>query len=134
MAKEKVQVDWIKDQVFLLQDRDQFPIVMAQPNGVNGADLLSLSLIGCAAWDVMSILRKQRQQIIQFSVSAESEREEHPPWRIRKIRIHYRISGSNLREEFIRRAIELSETRYCSIYATLREAVDIQSEFEIFPA
>jgi hypothetical protein len=36
MAKEKVQVDWIKDQVFLLQDRDQFPIVMAQPNGVNG--------------------------------------------------------------------------------------------------
>jgi putative redox protein len=133
MPTETVQVDWIADQVFLLRDRNKFPIVMAQPNGVNGSDLLLLSLIGCAAWDIMMIVQKQRQQVSHFEVSAESERDDEPPWRIRKIRIHYRFTGHNIKEESVRRAIELSETKYCSIFATLRDTVDIQSEYEIVP-
>ncbi len=104
---------------------------MAQPEGVNGADLLPLSLIGCSAWDIVSILQKQRQQVTRLQVVADSERDDEPPWRFRKIRILYRFAGRNLRPEHIKRAIELSETKYCSIYATLRECVDIQSHYEI---
>jgi putative redox protein len=100
----------------------------------NGADLLPLSLIGCAAWDIVKILQKQRQHVTQFKFYADSERDDQPPWRFRKIRVHYQITGQNLKEESIKRAIELSETKYCSIFATLRDIVEIQTEYEVVQA
>jgi putative redox protein len=94
-------------------------------------DLLPLSLIGCAARDIMTIVRKQHQHVTRLEVIADSERDTQPPWRFKKIHILYRFTGRNLRAESIKRAIELSETKYCSIYATLRDTVDIQSAYEI---
>jgi len=131
MATETVRVDWLADRTFLLRDRNDFPIVMTQPQGVNGADLLPLSLIGCAAWDIMSILQKQRQEVTSLHVLAHSERDDAPPWRFRKIHVVYRFTGRNLKEASIKRAIELSEGKYCSIYATLRAALDLRSDYEI---
>lgn len=131
MAGETVRAKWVSDHVFILQDRNQFPIVMNQPNGVNGADLLPLSLIGCAAYDVIGILMKQRQRVARMEVSAESLREDEPPWRYKQIRILYQFWGQDLAPEKIRKAIDLSERKYCSIYATLRQIIDIHSEFEI---
>ena len=134
MPTETVRVDWIEDQVFLLRDRGGFPIVMTQPNGVNGADLLPLSLIGCAVWDVVLILRKQRQQVTGVAVSATSERDDEPPWKFKRIRITYTLTGRGLSAELARRAIELSEEKYCAIYATLRDVVEITSEFVLVEA
>ena len=131
MPTETVRVDWIRDQIYLMRDRAGFPIVMTQPMGVSGADLLPLSLIGCSAWDVMAILRKQRQQVTDLQVFADSERDEEPPWRFRRIRVRYRVVGRDLNAVHVRRAVELSEAKYCSIYATLRDAVEIRSEVEI---
>jgi putative redox protein len=131
MPTETVRADWIEEQVFLLRDRAGFPVVMTQPMGVNGADLLPMSLIGCTAWDIIAILKKQRQQVTRLEITAESQRDDEPPWRFRKIHIRYRLSGRNLSEDKIRRAIELSEKKYCSIYATLREVVELTNEFEI---
>jgi len=131
MSTETVHAEWVRDEVFLLKDHFDFPLVMTQPQGVNGADLLPLSLIGCAGWDVIAILKKQRQQVTCLEVSAESQRDEAPPWRFRRILIHYRLRGRNLVPERVKRAIDLAETKYCSVYATLRDAVEIQSEFEI---
>jgi len=131
MPTETVRADWIADQVFLLRDRAGFPIVMTQPQGVNGADLLPLSLIGCAAWDILDILRKQRQAVTRFEVIADSERDDEPPWRFRRIRVLYRIGGRNLDARRVERAIELTETKYCSIYVTLRDAIEIVSDYEI---
>jgi putative redox protein len=128
---ETVRATWIDSQDFLLRDRFGFPIFMSQPMGVNGADLLPLSLIGCTVWDVISILQKQRQQLTHFEVTAESEREDDPPWRFLKICIHYRISGKGLKAEQIRKAIDLTENKYCSIYATLRQTIELVSDFEI---
>src|SRR4030042_3987964 len=93
MATEKVTAEWQHDQVFMLRDQHGYPIVMAQPDGVLGADLLPLSLIGCAIWDVTSILRKQKQEIKRIEVEAFSERDDDPPWRFRKLRVLYRIWG-----------------------------------------
>jgi putative redox protein len=131
MATELVRADWIGEMRLLLRDRADFPLVMTQPMGVNGADLLPLSLIGCAAWDLLTILGKQRQQLTRLEVTARSEREEEPPWRFRRIHIHYLLAGVDLRPERVARAIELTENRYCSIFATLRAAVEITSEYEI---
>jgi putative redox protein len=131
MSIETVHADWVKDQVFILKDHLDFPIVMTQPHGANGADLLPLSLIGCAVWDVQSILIKQRQPITAISVTADSEREDEAPWRFLKIHIHYTIRGCRLEEKQVKKAIELAETKYCSIYATLKAAIEIDSDFEI---
>ena len=131
MSTETVRAEWVRDEVFLLKDHFDFPLVMTQPQGVNGADLLPLSLIGCAGWDVIAILKKQRQDVTRLEVSAESQRDEAPPWRFRRITIRYRLRGRNLVAERVKRAIDLAETKYCSVYVTLRDAVEIQSEFEI---
>jgi len=131
MGFETVKVDWVSDQLFLLRDHNDFPIVMTQPHGAIGADLLPLSVIGCAAWDIVAILRKERQQLTGMQVIANSEREEAPPWRFKSIDIVYEFAGRNLDAGQIRRAIELTETKYCSTYATLREVISITSRFEI---
>lgn len=131
MPNETVAVDWVRDQMFLLRDHSGFPVVMTQPDGVNGADLLPLSVIGCALWDIASILQKQRQPLMGLQATAESLRDEQPPWRFRRIHIHYKFTGRDLNEDHIRRAIELSETKYCSTYATLRDCVEITSDYEI---
>jgi len=130
MRTEKVTAEWLADQAFLLKDHKGFPIVMAQPMGVLGADLLPLSLIGCAGWDVMSILRKQKQPVLRCEVEAESERDEQPPWRFRRIRVLYKIWGG-VDPAALERAIRLTEEKYCSVFVTLRDAVEIQSRYEI---
>lgn len=131
MPIETVTADWVRGQVFLLRDHAGFPILMAQPQGVLGADLLPLSLAGCAIWDVMDILRKQRQPVSRCEVHAESERDAEPPWRFRKIGLVYRIWGTHLEPAAVERAIRLTEEKYCSTYATLRSAVEITSRHEI---
>lgn len=131
MPIETVRADWLGERRFLLRDRSDFPIVMAQPMGAQGADLLPLSLIGCALWDIENILRKQRQALTALSAAAESARDEAPPWRFRRIHIHYTFRGRRLRASLVRRAIDLTETQYCSIFATLRDAVELTSDFEI---
>jgi putative redox protein len=134
MPPEVVRLDWTTGQEFILRDRFDFPIVMTQPAGVNGADLLPLSVIGCSAWDIIAILLKQKQQVQRFSVQAASQREIESPWRFLAIHITYRFTGTNLDEAKIRRAISLTEDKYCSTYATLRQAVKLTSEFEIIAA
>jgi putative redox protein len=131
MPIETVRANWIEDQVFLLRDHFDYPVVMTQPMGVSGADLLPMSLIGCSAWDVVSILRKQRQEVTHLAVTAESERDDEPPWRFRKIHVLYKITGRGLEPERVQRAIDLAEQKYCGVHATLRDSVEITSQFEI---
>lgn len=131
MLTEAVNLDWVHDRQFILQDRNGFPIVMNQPNGVNAADLLPLSLIGCTSYDLVAILEKQRQNVSDLTVTAESTRDPDPPWAFRKIHVHYRISGCGLDEGKVARAIHLAEEKYCGIYATLKDVVQITSDFEI---
>ena len=124
MATEGVRVDWVRNQLFLMRDRFDFPIVMTQPSDVNAADRLPLSVIGCSICVIVSILQKQQQQLT-------SVREEEPPWRFRKIHIRYASTGRGLSERFIQRAIELTENKYCSTYATLMEVVELTSDYQI---
>jgi len=134
MAIETVTLDWIRARQFVMRDRNGFPIFMDQPNGVNAADLLPLSLIGCSAYDVIAILDKQRQEVADLAVTAESTREAEPPWRFQKIHVHYRVSGRGLSPAKVSKAIELAEQKYCGVFATLKDAIEITSDFEIVEA
>jgi len=131
MIAETVSLDWIREHQFLMHDRNGFPIVMDHPNGVNASDLLPLSLIGCSSYDVVAILEKQRQGVTDLAVTAESTRDPNPPWIFQKIHVHYKVSGRGLDKEKVSKAIELAEEKYCGVFATLRNAVEITSDFEI---
>ena len=84
MLLETVKLDWVRQRQFVMRDRNGFPILMDQPNGVNAADLLPLSLAGCTSYDVIAILEKQRQEVADLSVTAESMRDPDPPGRFER--------------------------------------------------
>jgi putative redox protein len=131
MLLETVSLDWIQDRRFELRDRNGYAVIMDQPEGVNASDLLPLSLIGCSAYDVIAILQKQRQEVVDLTISAQSTRDAEPPWRFRKIHIQYKVSGRALDPEKVQRALHLAEDKYCGVYATLRDVVEITNDFEI---
>jgi len=134
MAIKTVHLNWNPEQQFILQDSDNYQIIMKKPNGVSASDLLPMSLIGCASHDVVSILEKQRQQLHALKVTADAAQDDDPPWRFRKIHIHYQVTGKGIDAEKVRKAILLSEENYCSVYATLRDAIEITHDFEIVDA
>lgn len=131
MVTKTVRLDWIKEQMFMLRDHKGAPIVMSETGGVSGSDLLAMGLIGCTAWDVVALMRKQRQEVTHLEIIAETEQDDEPPWRFRRIRVRYRLVGRNLEESKVRRAIALAEQKYCSVHATLRDAVEISTTYEL---
>jgi putative redox protein len=134
MATKTVRLNWNPESQFILSDRDDYQIVMKKPNGVSASDLLPMALIGCSSHDVVEILKKQRTDLRQLNVTAESVQDDAPPWRFRKIHIHYQAVGKGIDPEKLAKAIQLSEEKYCSVYATLKDAVEITHDYEVVEA
>lgn len=130
MAKKLVHLNWTPQTEFTVSDDENHQIVLKKPKGVSPSDLLAMALIGCSSHDVVEILIKQRQGLRELRVSAESIQDDTPPWRFRKIHIHYQAIGSNIDPEKLRKAIEISEEKYCSVYATLKDSIEITNNFE----
>lgn len=92
------------------------------------------ALGGCTGMDVISILRKKRQQVTDYEVVMSGERREEHPRAYTKIDVLHRVTGHDVSEAAVADAIRLSDTKYCSVHAMLRPAVEITSRFEILPA
>lgn len=133
MATKLTFLTWDTEQKFILKDKDDLQIKMKKPEGVSASDLLPMSLIGCASHDVVEILSKQKQDLRELKVSAEAVQDDDPPWRFRKIHLHYRAVGK-VDPEKLGKAILLSEEKYCSVYATLKDAVEITHDYEVVEA
>lgn len=99
--------------------------------GIKPTDLILVSLAGCSSMDIVSILKKKRQNIIDFKVNVTGERAETHPRVFTKISIVYEIKGENIDEEAVKRSIELSKDKYCSVWALLKNAVDIEWSYKI---
>jgi putative redox protein len=93
--------------------------------------MLAMALIGCSSHDVVEILQKQRQDLRGLRVTAESTQDNDPPWRFRKIHIRYQAVGKGIDLEKLGKAIQISEEKYCSVYATLKDAIEITHEYEV---
>ncbi len=135
---ETVEIQWVRDEMFAGRDRYGNSVVIGstpksdpQFKGMKPSDLLLLSLISCSAYDVVKILEKQRHRLHSLRVTAMSVQQERPPFAFERIHVHYRLSGHELTAERVGRAIELSETKYCSVYNTLKHGVELSSDFEI---
>lgn len=101
--------------------------------GTKPSDLLLIALASCTAVDIVRILAKQRQALIGLEISAHGEREADAPWRLTAIHLTFRVRGRNLQPETVRKAVELAESKYCSVAASLRPQVKISYDVEIVP-
>ena len=97
-------------------------------------ELLLLALGSCTAVDVASILKKKRQGVTDYRIEVRGTRRQEYPRRYEKIEVHHIVTGRNISEHSVAQAIELSETKYCSVAATFRPTVEIVSTFEIIKA
>jgi len=96
--------------------------------GATPMELLAVALAGCTSIDVISILQKMRQPLEGLRVEVHGEKADEHPKRFVSLEIVYYLKGA-LDEKRVQRAIELSETKYCSVEATLRPAVSISSRY-----
>jgi putative redox protein len=110
-------------------------IPMGDPDGPGAkpSDLLPLSLAACTAYDVVVILRKQRQALVALEVVSHTEQEPQAPWAFLSIHLHFVIRGE-VDDAKAARAIELAESKYCAVAATLRDTVTLTYSHEILSA
>ncbi len=94
-------------------------------------ELLLLALGGCTAVDVISILRKKRERVTDYRVEVRGERRAEHPRAYTRIEVRHVVRGHNISERAVASAIELSETKYCSVAATLRPGVELATSYEI---
>jgi len=94
-------------------------------------ELLLVALGSCTATDVASILSKKRQQVTSYVIEVTGKRRDEYPRSYTSMRVHHILTGKSISAKAVAHAIELSETKYCSVAATLRPTVEIQSTFEI---
>lgn len=101
------------------------------PTGFSASELLLAAAGSCSAWDVVEILRKKRQQVSGVEVEVAGEQGREPPWPFVRVRLLYRISGSDLSHRSAERAVRLSVERYCSVVATIRGVAEVSTEVEL---
>jgi putative redox protein len=94
-------------------------------------ELLLIALGSCTAVDVVSILRKKREQVTDYRVEVSGTRRDEHPRAYTRMEVRHILRGRNLSEKSVAQAIELSEEKYCSVAATLRPTAEIVSSFEI---
>jgi putative redox protein len=94
-------------------------------------ELLLVALGSCTGVDVVSILRKKRQQVSAYRVEVRGERRGEHPRSYKRMEVHHIVTGRNISEQSVTQAIQLSEEKYCSVASTLRPTAEIVSSFEI---
>lgn len=134
----KARVKWIEDSSFVAQSGSGHSVVLDGPPeaggknlGVRPMEMVLMGLGGCTAFDVVEILKKRRETIAGCSVEISAERADTVPKVFTRIHLHYIVSGSDVKEESIRRAVELSAEKYCSVSMMLNKSAVITHDYEI---
>jgi putative redox protein len=135
----EVRLQWLEGKTFVGTDSTKHGFVISTSGEENGtgikpSDLLLIGLASCAAVDVVEILNKKRQPFDKMEIRTEGTQDDSPPWTFRKIHMHFIFHGAHLSPRAVEQAIKLSESKYCSVAATVRGVAQITTSFEILPA
>lgn len=138
----KAQIKWVDGAMFLGESGSGHTLVMDGPPdaggrnmGVRPMETVLIGLGGCASYDVVSILKKSRQDIRDVHTELEAERADSEPKVFTRIHIRFVVSGKNLKEAHVKRAVELSAEKYCSASIMLtRGGVEISHDYQIIEA
>lgn len=137
----KCRVKWLDHMTFVGESGSGHSVVMdGSPDaggrdlGVRPMEMLLLGLGGCTAFDVISILRKSRQNVIDCEINIEAERATEIPKVFTQIHLHFVVSGRELKADRVEKAVNLSADKYCSASQMLGKVATITHDFEIVEA
>lgn len=110
---------------------DGDPKFGGRDTGIRPTELLLVGLGGCSGMDVVSILKKKKQDIKGLEIDIKGKKAESYPQKFTTITIEFIVSGRNLSEEAVKRAVDLSMEKYCSVKATLEGCANITFSYRI---
>jgi putative redox protein len=99
--------------------------------GPSPAELLLVAGAGCAAWDVVEILRKQRQDLTAIECHVDGEQQADAPWTFRRVALAFTVRGRSLDHASVERAVGLAVEKYCSVLSTVGHAASIEHATEV---
>jgi len=94
-------------------------------------ELFLVSLAGCTAMDVQYVLERQRHELEYFKITANGKRRDEDPRSYESIDLEYVVKGKNVRKEVVERAIRLSQEKYCSVRAMVKDSVKLNITYRI---
>lgn len=135
----KARVKWVDNAMFVGETDSGHAIVMDGPPegggqnlGARPMEMLLLGMGGCTNYDVVSILKKSRQPVIDCVAEISAERAETVPKVFTKIHVHFVVTGrEGLKEAQVKRAVDLSADKYCSASIMLGKAAEISHDYEV---
>lgn len=132
----KVRIKWLEQRTFEAETGSGHTITMDGPPDHGGRELAArpmemvlVGLGGCSAFDVVEILEKSRQNVKDCQIEIDAERADEIPAVFTKIHMHFIISGEDLKEKQVKRAVELSVEKYCSVVKMMRPNVEISYDY-----
>jgi putative redox protein len=138
VSTKKAYIKQIKGISFAGKTDSNHWITMDGPESFGGSDsgirpkeLILLSLAGCTGSDVVVILQKKKVQLDNFEMNITADVAEEHPQVYTKINLEFIFYGKNIQEKDVERAIELSQTKYCSVTHMLKQAVEITHSYKI---
>jgi len=99
--------------------------------GPGPAEMLLVAGAGCAAWDVVEILRKQRQDPTAIECHVDGAQQSEAPWTFRRVVLAFTVRGRGLDRERVERAVTLAVEKYCSVLSTVAAAATVEHRTEV---
>lgn len=131
----KAQVKWLDNMSFVGESDSGHSVVMDGPPddggrnmGVRPMEMVLLGMGGCTAFDVIHILKKARQDVVDCRIELEAERAETVPKVFTNIHLKYFVIGNDLDEKKVARAVSMTADKYCSVSIMLSKSVNITHE------
>ena len=136
----KVRIKWVEGVAFVGESETGHAVVLdgAPENGgrnigMRPMEMLLIGMGACTSFDVVTILKKARQPIVDCVAEISADRADEVPKVFTKIHVHFVITGNNLNATQVERAVKLSAEKYCSASIMLAKSVEIAHDFVIKP-
>ena len=136
-----IKVSWAGEALFIGESTTGHKLLMDGPPEGGGRNLgprpMEMLLLGtgsCSCYDVISILKKSRQNVVRCEVEVSSKRAETEPKVFTDIHIHFKVFGVDLKERQVERAVSLSAEKYCSASIMLGASANITHSFDVLDA
>jgi len=134
----KARIKWVEGVSFMGESETGHAVVLdgAPENGgrnigMRPMEMLLIGMGACTSFDVVTILKKARQPIEDCVAEIDAARADEVPKVFTKIHVHFVITGNNLNETQVERAVKLSAEKYCSASIMLSKSVEISHDYEI---
>jgi putative redox protein len=130
----EAKVRWVDDRCFVGEASSRHGVVIdgsAEKLGSSPMELVLMGTVGCTAYDVITILQKQREQVTGLEVEAVAERADQPPRVYTSIELLYTVRGREISAKAVERAIRLSKEKYCSASIMLGKTAEISTSYRI---